>query len=150
MNEFSDRLRELADFYDATQALNAQLEIDEGFEPMPYTDTEGYLTIGHGILLEHGISEFESRVLMLSRLRDSFGELTRAKPIVGKLSQRRIEALTNMAFNLGVPRLLKFKRMWAAIEQGDFEQAAGEALDSKWASQVHARAERIAVLIRNG
>ena len=150
MSELAERLRRLADFAEATEDLTKQLEVDEGFMEKPYDDTEGFLTIGHGILLEHGISEFESRMLLLSRLLDSFGELNRAKPIVRQLSQKRVEALANMAFNLGVPRLLKFKKMWAAIEAGDFDEAAAQALDSKWATQVKGRADRIAALLRTG
>ena len=58
--------------------------------------------------------------------------------------------LCNMAYNLGVPRLLGFERMWAALAAGDYERAADEALDSKWARQVGARAARVAALIREG
>jgi lysozyme len=55
-----------------------------------------------------------------------------------------------MCFNLGMPRLRQFRNMLAALEAGDFETAAREALDSRWAGQVGARAERIAAQIRDG
>lgn len=45
-------------------------------------------------------------------------------------------ALIDMCFNMGIPRLSKFKRMWAAIDKRDFKEAANEALDSLWAKQV--------------
>ena len=57
-------------------------------------------------------------------------------------------ALANMAFNLGVPRLSQFKNMLSALEKGDYNVAAKEALDSNWAKQVGDRANRIAKVFR--
>jgi len=51
---------------------------------------------------------------------------------------------------LGLSRLLKFKRMIAALEREDYTNAAKEALDSRWAEQVGNRAKDIAVMIRVG
>ena len=48
-----------------------------------------------------------------------------------------------MAFNLGLHRLKKFKRMFAALNKKDYEGAAKEGLDSKWAKQVYNRARRL-------
>ena len=45
---------------------------------------------------------------------------------------------------------MKFKRMLAAIEKGDWDTAALEALNSKWADQVGARAKEIAEMLRTG
>ena len=44
---------------------------------------------------------------------------------------------------MGVPRLMKFVKMWGAIEVGDFYEASDQMLDSRWAKQVGARAERL-------
>ena len=48
-----------------------------------------------------------------------------------------------MCFNLGYPRLSKFKNFLAAMQENDFETAAVEMMDSKWANQVGKRAERL-------
>jgi len=53
-----------------------------------------------------------------------------------------------MCFNLGLSRLLKFEKMLLALETGDYEVAATEALDSLWACQVGTRADRVAELFR--
>ena len=37
--------------------------------------------------------------------------------------------LMDMAFNMGVPRLCKFKKMWNAVENGNFEAASYEMMD---------------------
>ena len=53
-----------------------------------------------------------------------------------------------MAFNLGGPRLAAFRRMRAAIAAGDWDAAATEALDSRWARLTGRRATDIAALLR--
>ena len=57
-------------------------------------------------------------------------------------------AIYNMAYNLGITRLSKFKKMIAAIESGNYDQAGEEAKDSQWYNQVGNRAERIVILLK--
>ena len=58
--------------------------------------------------------------------------------------------LIDMAFNMGVPRLLKFKKMWAAIHEGDFATASEEMLDSRWSTQVGQRSTKLALVMKEG
>jgi lysozyme len=55
-----------------------------------------------------------------------------------------------MAFNMGVPRLCKFKKMWAAIHNEDFTVASKEMLDSRWANQVKSRSTKLAHAMYSG
>ena len=48
-----------------------------------------------------------------------------------------------MAFNMGLPRLKKFKKMLTAINMKDYVKASEEGLDSRWAKQVYNRAHRL-------
>ena len=59
-------------------------------------------------------------------------------------------ALMNMCFNLGINRLLGFKKMIAALNDKNYTLAAMEALNSKWATQVGDRAKQVALMIRQG
>lgn len=54
-----------------------------------------------------------------------------------------------MAYNMGVPNLLGFQKMWAALAEGDYARAAAEALDSKYARDLPARAGRVAERMRS-
>jgi lysozyme len=45
---------------------------------------------------------------------------------------------------------MKFKKMLIAFERGEYNEAADEALDSRWAVQVGSRAQRDAKMIREG
>jgi len=62
----------------------------------------------------------------------------------------RRNVFVEMIFNLGYTRLLKFRRMRMAIERHDWEGAAAEMLDSRWATQVGARAKTLASLMERG
>ena len=68
----------------------------------------------------------------------------------GDRSQVRAEVLINMAFNMGVPGLLKFRRVLDAVRADDYEAAASHMLDSRWASQVRRRAVELARQMRLG
>lgn len=132
--------------------LQDDLWRDEGFVPHGYPDSEGYLTIGVGRLIDQrlggGITKTEARYLLENDIRKVLGALDRALPWWRSLPEGRMRALANMCFNLGLPRLLGFKKMLKALEAHDWERAADEALDSKWARQVGARSDRIADLLR--
>ena len=53
----------------------------------------------------------------------------------------------NMAYQMGVPGLLRFKKMLSALEAGDWKTAEKEALDSLWARQTPRRAREVASLL---
>jgi len=123
----------------------SDLERDEGVRLKPYLDTVGKTTIGVGRnLTDNGITAAEARVLLQNDLFRVANELDRVAPWWREMSQLRQNALVNMAFNLGMPRLLTFKKMMLALENGNFETAWAEAMGSKWAAQVGERANRIA------
>jgi lysozyme len=66
----------------------------------------------------------------------------------GTFTEDREAALMDMMFNMGLPVFLTFKKMIEAIKADDWEEAARQALDSRWAAQVGERAETDAKLLR--
>tara|TARA_E500000318_G_scaffold103810_1_gene109242 strand:+ start:568 stop:993 length:426 start_codon:yes stop_codon:yes gene_type:complete len=132
-------------------SLIQQLVEHEGLELFPYEDTLGIVTIGVGRNLEErGISEDEAFYLLSNDIEVIWDELIKQHPIVEDLDDQRQMVLLDMAFNMGVPRLGKFKKMWAAIEDGDMNEASKQALDSRWADQVGRRAETLAERLISG
>lgn len=126
-----------------------QIREHEGFRGMPYEDSLGKPTIGVGTLLP--LSEDESMLVALCRAHDGMGELWRALGRIG-IEQDRLPdpvrgVLTEMAFQLGVPRLMGFKRMLAAIREARWDDAAAEARDSRWHAQTPVRAEHVAKVL---
>ena len=67
-----------------------------------------------------------------------------------KLDAPRKDALMDMAFNMGLPRLKQFKKSLAAMKANNYELAATEFLDSRWAKQVGQRAITVTDMIRTG
>ncbi len=133
------------------EALKFELVLDEGLETKPYTCSAGKITIGVGRNLEDlGISDDEAEYLLDNDIERVFEELDVNIAWWRTLPEPRARALMNMCFNLGWPRLSSFKKMLAALQVKDYETAAREALDSRWAQQVGERAQRIAHMIKGG
>ena len=136
--------------YDMT-SLEDQLIDHEGLELSLYKCTGDKWTIGVGRNLDdRGITEDEARYLLKNDIAIVEEELLRAKPSVADLDAVRQRVLVDMGFNLGLPILLKFQNMWAAIEDEDWIDAAEQMLDSRWAKQVGRRAARLADAMRSG
>jgi lysozyme len=132
----------------------AQLKADEGTVPHAYQDSEGYWTIGCGRLIDKrlggGLSDDEINYLLNNDLFRA--EKTARALFAGfdRLSEARKAVLISMAFNLGQTRLAGFQRLREAVKEQDWEQAAAEMLDSRWARQVGARANRLAEQMLRG
>ncbi len=103
-----------------------------------------------GIVYDHGITEADARYLALNDIRIVENELCRVHPCVENLDSVRQLILMDMAFNMGVPRLCKFKNMWNAIHEGRFDLAAMEMMDSRWATQVKYRAVKLSDAMKAG
>jgi len=69
-------------------------------------------------------------------------------PDLEDLPEEAQQVIVNMTFNMGRPRLSKFKKFIAGVNAGDWEKAAVEMMDSRWAKQVGSRAERLRDRIR--
>ena len=145
MGSFPDNPRDAESGADFTRLITRH----EGWRSHPYLDDVGKITIGVGRnLSDRGLAEDEILLLLEN-------DMTLAQQICeaqygaafGRACRRRQLALMSMAFNLGAPRLGGFRRMRAAIQSGDWHQAAREALDSRWASQVGTRAGEIADML---
>ena len=134
--------------------LIQELILDEGYKYETYEDHLGFLTLGVGHLVLDTDPEINKPVgtpvseeRILECLNDDIetvcDELNRNMPWWKELSDEKMRVLANMCFNLGITRLLKFRKFLAALEAGDFETAGEEMMDSKWATQVGARATRL-------
>ena len=134
--------------------LIEELIKDEGYKYEIYLDHLGYPTFGVGHLVlekdeEHGkpvgTPVSEERILeCLSKDIDIVcDELDMKDPWWRNLDDNRQRVMANMCFNLGHPRLSNFKKFIGAMQITDWETAAVEMMDSKWARQVGNRAIRL-------
>jgi len=134
--------------------LKEQLKRDEGVVNHAYQDSLGFTTIGVGRLIDMrrggGLSDSEVDYLLNNDITDKTAQVLEALPWASKLSETRRAVLINMAFQLGIGGLLKFKRMLGSVEDGQYGDAAKEMLDSTWAKQTLGRATRLAKQMETG
>ena len=130
------------------------LKLHEGVKSHAYKCTAGKTTIGVGRNIDAdggmGLSEDEIDYLLSNDLERVKAELEREFDWFKWLCTARSDAMINICFNLGMPRLKLFKNALSAMAAGDYELAATEFLDSRWARQVGGRALTIAGMIQTG
>jgi lysozyme len=125
--------------------VKAQLRVDEGVRLKVYRDSLGIETIGVGRnIRDKGLSMPEVDFLLENDLTDAERDARSLFPTFDKLSDVRKAVLINMSFNMGRERLSKFKKLRKAVQDEDWAEAARQMLLSTWASQVGARATRLA------
>lgn len=116
--------------------LKQKLIDHEGLRLFPYKCTADKWTIGVGRnLSDIGITTDEAMVLLGNDIDRCICELSHYDWFVC-LDDVRQDVLTELNFNIGLSRLLGFKKMIAALDSKDFFLAGAELLDSRWAIQV--------------
>ena len=142
--------------------LFEQLKYDEGVVYEIYKDHLGYPTFGVGHLIlesdpEYGLpvgTEVTERRVQECFRYDSDVAIRECAILYGEdyfedFPDEVQEILVNMMFNMGRPRLSKFKKMNAALKKEDWVEAAKEGRDSRWYNQVTKRAERLMSRLEN-
>lgn len=134
-----------------TETLLADLRRDEGVRAKPYRDSVGKLTIGVGRNLDDvGLRPDEIDYLLANDVKAAADQLDARLPWWRKLDDVRQDVLVNMAFNLGIDKLLTFHTTLGDIQRGDYQAASVAMLESEWAKQVHDRATRLAAMMATG
>lgn len=138
------------------ERLRKDLEFDEGIKHEVYLDHLGYKTMGVGHLIKQGEPEYELEVgeaVSEERVAQCFDQdikividdCEKLYPNFFGFQEEVQLIVANMMFNLGHPRLSKFKKMKEAVDNEDWEEAASQMRDSKWHTQVRNRAERLCI-----
>lgn len=158
------------------EKLIQQLTTHEGKVLKVYKCPAGYLTIGVGRNLEtkglsssevkalglgssdktkviellktRGISDAESDLLLSNDIDFFTGELQKNLPWFNSLPEQVKIVLVDMAFNLGIAGLLKFKNTLGLIKDGKYKEASVEMLKSAWAKQVGKRAVTLSTMLK--
>ena len=136
------------------EKLREELERDEGCVYNIYLDHLGYRTFGIGHLVresdpENGlqvgamVSEDRVKEAFESDINTVLRDCNKLYSDFHYLPEEAQQIIANMMFNLGFPRLSKFRGMKAGVDARDWDAAADEMIDSRWYRQVGARAERL-------
>ena len=120
------------------------LKMQEGFRGNPYPDAGGQ-SVGYGTHLP--LTAAEGELLLVHRLGSTEHGLAARWAPYAEQPEHIKQALSFMAYQLGIEGELMFRKMFAALERGDRAQAAREVLDSKWAQQTPNRVAVVAALL---
>ena len=140
--------------------LREEIKYDEGSVNEIYLDHLGLATFGIGHLVtewdeEYGwevgtpVSEDRCNEVFDSDIQIVLADCEQLYPDFNELPEEVQRIIANMMFNMGRPRLSKFKGMKAGVDARDWNKAADEMVDSRWYRQVTNRAERLVERMRN-
>jgi len=134
--------------------LREMLKRHEGVKSHAYTCSAGKITVGVGRNIDQdgglGLSDDEIDYLLDNDIIRCIKELNSVFTWFNQLDSVRSDAVIDICFNIGLPRLVLFRNALAAMKEGDYETAADEFYDSRWAKQVGNRAIEICEMIRSG
>lgn len=138
--------------------LMKMIEQDEEFSPTLYKDSNGLNHIGIGFCLDRRTMPRAVALYWLDLIIDEVIQdlgATYCYEIYTGLDRARRFAILNMCYQMGVNGVCHpvtgFKRMWASLKAGEYEEAAGHAIDSDWYRRdTPNRAMRVADVIRTG
>ena len=125
----------------------------EGVKSKVYLCSAGYETIGVGRNVSEsglGLSDDEIDYLLANDITRVKEELSDAYFWFNSMNDPRKDAMIDICFNLGLTRLRGFVKALEAMSREQFDIAADEFMDSKWAQQVGTRAIRVTEMIRDG
>ena len=132
------------------QDLLESIKKHEGFVEHVYDDSLGIPTIGYGFAIKDLIldADIAEDILMrkLERLQRNANSRFRWLEDMPVVVQ---EVILNMCYQLGVTGVSKFRKAISALQEGDWDEAANEMLDSLWARQTPNRAKELSNIVRN-
>ena len=154
------------------------LEEHEGLKLEAYQDSLGIWTIGIGHNLQEEQSDEELEALRINEgkweyyngttwkhfgitqeqaydlldidIEDAIHDIPLDPETLAALTDARYTVLLSMAFQMGGRGIRKFKKFLAAVEGGDWDTAAEEMLDSRWAKQTPERCQELSAWMRHG
>ena len=143
--------------FDTYNKLLESVKKHEGYKNHVYLDTRNKRTVGVGHLCvedfwEDG-KEYEDSFLMDILQKDLQGSIDGAEDLCKglKISDEAKILIIEMIFQLGKTGVSKFRNMWKALKQSppQYDVAATEMLDSRWAKQTPNRAKEMSGHMRS-
>ena len=134
-----------------------RIKAHEGFRSTPYYCTAGKLTVCYGHMVREGehfcegieYDKAELEELFNQDFKTAFDDATNIISEQGlNIPDLAKEVLIEMCFQLGKPRVSKFKKMLAALKDNKFQKAADEMIDSRWHKQTPERCKSLANIMR--
>jgi len=140
------------DVRDVLRCSESLIKAEEGFSATTYRDTKGY-SIGYGHNMstdtDKVITKAEATELLRSRIRGIIRSIEYLPSYMAQDSTRKA-VIVSLAYQVGTSGMIRFKRMHQALRDRNYRVASFEALDSLWAKQTPARAQRASEALITG
>ena len=138
------------------EEIKQRIKEHEGYRDTVYSDSLGFATIGYGHLVLPTDNFVEGVAYDKETLEEVFDNDFKIASDSARELLRDIEhnhivfgVIVEMCFQLGKPRVMKFKKMWEALKNNDLAKASEEMIDSNWHKQTTKRCESLANIMKN-
>ena len=132
------------------KSLLEDIKKHEGFVEHVYDDSLGIPTIGYGFAIKDLVLDEDiAEEILIRKLEKLKRNATARFKWLEDMPVEVQEVILNMCYQLGVTGTSKFRKAISALQEGDWEEAANEMLDSLWARQTPNRAKELSDTIRN-
>jgi len=138
------------------EEVKQRIKEHEGFRDTMYSDSLGFATIGYGHLVLPTDNFVEGVAYPKEELEAVFDNdfqiaLTSAEDLLEEIEVPETikGVIVEMCFQLGKPRVMKFKKMWEGLEAGNWNKMSEEMIDSNWHKQTTSRCESLAEIVRS-
>lgn len=135
---------------DKKSSINIAMRLiarEEGFKALPYLDTVGVTTFGHGLTY---ITEKESIAILNERVNNLEETLSGKYGWFDTLTDNRKIVIISMCYQLGLYGFSKFKKTIEFIEKGYYIRAGEEMKDSLAYKQTPQRWDRQIKMFKEG
>ena len=130
--------------------LLEKIKHHEGFVEHVYDDSLGIPTIGYGFAIKDLVLDEDIAEEILIRKLEKLKRNANARfQWLEDMPQEVQAVVLNMCYQLGVTGVSKFRKAISALQEGDWDEAANEMLDSLWARQTPNRATELSDIVRN-
>ena len=138
------------------EEIKERIKQHEGYRDTVYSDSLGFATIGYGHLVLATDNFVEGVTYDKETLEEVFNNdfkiaVDSARELLRDIEHNHIVfgVIVEMCFQLGKPRVMKFKKMWEALRNNDLAKASAEMIDSNWHKQTTKRCESLASIMKN-
>ena len=130
-------------------SLIDNLKESEGFRARVYKCTEDYDTIGYGFAIKDLVMDEDIATMILERkVGDLKLRVHNKFPFITDLPEKVQDVVIEMCYQMGLSGFSKFKKTIQFLRLNEFENAAIEMLDSRWAKQTPNRAKKLSDIVK--
>ena len=130
-------------------SLLDNIKESEGFRNRVYKCTAGFDTIGYGFAIKDLTMDEDIATMILERKVAELKLRVHNKfPFITDLPESVQDVVIEMCYQMGVSGFSKFKQTIQFLRLQEFENAALEMLDSRWAKQTPNRAKKLSDIVK--